>query len=82
MRKVLLALLAVYALGACGEREQVVEQQSSEKRYQGKRDSKPWDNDPLAYGSSGKWAKGDRTSWETQIKTRQQGQNEDRRIYQ
>ena len=52
-----------------------------EKRYQGKRDTAPWDNDPLAQ-SSGKWNKGDRTGWETQLKARQQGQNEDRRIYQ
>ena len=81
MRNALLALIAVYALVACGEREQVVEQQPSEKRYQGKHDSKPWDNDPLAYGS-GKWSKGDRASWETQIKARQNGQNEDKRIYQ
>ncbi len=83
MRTLLLALVAVYALAACGEREQVVQQQPSEKRYQGKRDSKPWDNDPLALtgtAGGGKWAKGDRASWETQIKTRQQGQNENRRI--
>ena len=37
---------------------------------------------PLAYGTTGKWSKGDRTSWETQIKTRQLGQHEDKRIYQ
>ena len=80
MKKILFLMLAAYVLTACGEREQVVEQQPSEKRYQGKRDSKPWDNDPLAY--SGKWTKGDRTSWETQLKQRQQGQNEDKRIYQ
>jgi hypothetical protein len=35
----------------------------------------------LAYGS-GKWTKGDRASWETQIKTRQLGQDEYKRIYQ
>ncbi|TMH94322.1 MAG: hypothetical protein E6H47_02430 [Betaproteobacteria bacterium] len=39
-----------------------------------------WDNAPLAYG--GKWTKGDRVSWENQIKTRQLGQNEDVRISQ
>jgi len=81
MRKVLLAMIALYALGACGEREQVVEQQPSEKRYQGKRDANPWDNDPLQY-ANGKWNKGDRTSWESQLKNRQQSQNEDRRINQ
>src|SRR5436190_23973234 len=81
MKNILFLMVVAYALSACAQREQVVEQQSSEKRYQGKRDSKPWDNDPLAYGS-GKWSKRDRTRWETQIKTRQQGQNEDKRIYQ
>jgi len=80
MKKILFLMVAAYALSACGEREQVVEQQPAEKRYQGKRDTDPWNNDPLAY--SGKWTKGDRTSWETQIKARQQGQNEDKRIYQ
>jgi hypothetical protein len=68
------------ALSACAERDQVVEAKSGEK-YQGKRDGKPWDNEPLAY-TSGKWTKGDRTSWETQIKARQLGQHEDKRIYQ
>jgi hypothetical protein len=80
MKKVLFFVCIAFVLSACGEREQVVDQQS-EKRYQGKRDGKPWDNDPLAY-DSGKWSKGDRTSWETQLKTRQLGQNEDKRIYQ
>ena len=86
MKKILFVAIAASVLGACAEREQVVEQQS-EKRYQGKRDSKPWDNDPLALAASstaggGKWTKGDRTSWETQIKARQLGQHEDKRIYQ
>jgi hypothetical protein len=81
MKKILFLMIAAFALSACGEREQVVQQQPAEKRYQGKYDSKPWDNEPLAYGS-GKWSKGDRTSWETQIKARQLGQHEDKRIYQ
>lgn len=72
----------IYGVSGCAERDQVIEQQS-EKRYQGKRDGKPWDNDPLAYGSNAsKWTKGDRTSWETQIKARQMGQHEDKRINQ
>ena len=80
MKKVLFFVCVAFTLSACVEREQVVEPQS-EKRYQGKRDGKPWDNEPLVYGS-GKWSKGDRTSWETQLKTRQLGQHEDKRIYQ
>ncbi len=84
MKNVLFILLAAFVLSACGERQQVIEQ-SSEKRYQGKRDGKPWENDPLAYrgmSASPTWSKGDRVSWENQIKTRQNGQNEDKRIYQ
>lgn len=71
-------LCVTFGIAACGEREQVAE---SKRGYQGKHDSQPWDNEPLVYGS-GKWSKGDRTSWETQIKTRQLGQHEDKRIYQ
>lgn len=82
MRALLVVVVvAAFGLAACAEREQVVEANKSGNRYQGKSDTKPWDNDPLAYGS-GKWSKGDRTSWETQIKTRQLSQNEDKRIYQ
>ena len=78
MKRILFLVCIVFTLSACGEREQIAE---SKRGYQGKRDTQPWDNDPLAYGS-GNWSKGDRTSWETQIKTRQLGQHEDRRIYQ
>jgi hypothetical protein len=84
MKTILFILAAAFVLSACGERQQVIEQ-SSEKRYQGKRDGKPWENDPLAYrgmSASPTWSKGDRVSWENQIKTRQNGQNEDKRIYQ
>ena len=76
--KWLLVVGAVAGLVACGEREQVAE---GKRTYQGKHDSSPWDNEPLAYGS-GKWSKGDRASWEAQIKARQQGQDEYKRIYQ
>jgi hypothetical protein len=78
MKNILFFLFIIFTLSACGEREQVAE---SKRGYQGKRDTQPWENDPLAYGS-GKWSKGDRTSWETQLKARQQGQNEAKRIYQ
>jgi len=88
MRKIFFVLIAALALAACGERDQEpAVGQSGEKRYQGKRDTKPWDNDPLALAAQstaggGKWTKGDRASWETQIKARQLGQHEDKRIYQ
>ena len=76
MRLFLAIFILAFGLTACGEREQVVEQQS-EKRYQGKRDGKPWDNAPLAAEfRGGTWVKGDRRSWEEQIKQRQLWQNE------
>ena len=76
MRVLLTLLLLAFGLAACGEREQVVDQQS-EKRYQGKRDTNPWDNAPLAAEfRSGTWVKGDQASWEEQIKQRQRWQNE------
>ena len=72
-------LILSFGLAGCGEKEQVVFYKQG--KYQGKPDSRPWDNDPLSYGSA-KWSKGDRASWESQIKARQLGQHEDKRIYQ
>ena len=66
-------------LAACGEREQVVVYKQG--KYQGKPDGRPWDNAPLSYGSA-KWTPGDRMSWENQIKVRNDGQNEYKRIGQ
>ena len=82
MRPVLLvvaALVAGVGLSACGEREQVIVYKQG--KYQGKPDTKPWENDPGAslYTSS-KWSKGDRTSWESALKTRNLGQNEYTRV--
>jgi len=78
--KKLLMLIAVFGLAACGEPDQVVVYKQG--KYQGKPDTRPWDNEPLALGGSAKWTKGDRASWETQIKARQMTQHEDKRIYQ
>jgi len=72
------ALAAALGLAACGESEQVVVYKQG--KYQGKPDTPAWDNDPLPGG--GKWKKGDRASWETEIKERQLSQNEYKRIYQ
>jgi hypothetical protein len=72
-------LCAVLALAGCMEVEQV----SSPDKQAGqtvKRDTAPWSNEPLAMGP--KWNKGDRTSWEEQIKRRQFAQHEHKRIYQ
>jgi hypothetical protein len=75
------ALLMVAVLGLAGCME--VEQASTPAQQAGqtvKRDTAAWNNEPLAYGP--KWSKGDRTSWEEQIKKRQLAQHEDRRINQ
>ena len=82
IRLLSILLLAAFGLAACGEREQIV-QPVSEKRYQGKRDGKPWDNDsPVAELRGGKWTKGNQANWEEQIKARQLAQHEHKRIYQ
>jgi hypothetical protein len=78
MRRLLLAA-AVLSFAGCME----VEQATSPAQQAGqtvKRDTAAWNNEPLANGP--KWSKGDRTSWEEQIKKRQLAQHEDRRIYQ
>ena len=69
------AFLVALGLGACGERDQVTVYKQG--KYQGKPDTKPWDNDPAAslYTTS-KWNKGDQASWESTLKTRNLAQNE------
>ena len=69
------ALLLALGLGACGEREQVIVYKQG--KYQGKPDTKPWENDPGAslYTSS-KWSKGDKPGWESALRTRNLAQNE------
>jgi len=71
MRLLAIVLASAFALAACGEREQVME---GKRTYQGKRDTKAWEN------ASASWTKGDKVSWEAQIKARQAGQNEYNRI--
>ncbi|HYL23200.1 MAG TPA: hypothetical protein VEV21_02285 [Burkholderiales bacterium] len=74
-----LILIAAFALVACGEKEQVVVYKQG--KYQGKPDSRSWDNEPPAAElRGGKWTKGDRTSWEEAVKQRQLAQNEYQRI--
>ena len=43
--------------------------------YQGKRDMKPWDNQPNEWSRSA-WNAGDRASWEAAIRQRNLNQNE------
>jgi hypothetical protein len=69
------ALVVTAGLAGCGEKEQVIVYQQG--KYQGKSDTKPWENEPGAsiYTTS-KWTKGDKNSWETALKSRNQNQNE------
>ena len=73
------ALVALTALGGCGEQEQVIVYQQG--KYQGKPDSKPWESAPGngAYTTS-QWNKGDKSSWESALRSRSQSQNEYVRI--
>ena len=79
MKRIAFLAAALVGLAGCMEVEQTATASKAGK-YQGKPDSTPWSNEPLALGP--KWNKGDRTSWEEQIKNRQLRQSEDRRINQ
>lgn len=79
-RALVVAVIASFGAVGCMEVEQASTGQKQGK-YQGKPDGKPWDNEPLAIGAANaKWTKGDKTSWETQIKARNTSQNESKRI--
>jgi hypothetical protein len=74
---VFIALASIAALGLAGCGEQPQELVQKDRRYQGKPDTNPWDNDPAAAVHAGsQWTKGDKTSWETALKTRTLNQNE------
>jgi len=77
MRRLVVIAVAV-GLAGCMEVEQSAEPQKS-GRYQGKPDTAPWQNAPLAYGDAS-WKQGDRASWENQIKTRNLAQHEYKRV--
>jgi hypothetical protein len=77
-RKLAVAVAAVAvtaSLAGCGEQEQVIVYKQG--KYQGKADTRPWENEPGAglYTTS-KWKKGDKSSWEAALKSRNQNQNE------
>ena len=80
MTRLILVMIALsFGLAACGERDQVAQGQ---RTYQGKRDTKAWDNPPvsLPLNHASEWTKGDQASWEQAIKARQMSQNEYQRI--
>ena len=62
------ALVMAMVLAACGERVQTI---SSPK----KADAKAWQGADDPFVAPG-WQPGDRTSWENQLRTRNQAQNE------
>ena len=81
-RAALVVVIASFGASGCMEVEQNSTGQKQGK-YQGKPDGKPWENDPLTAGAgNGKWTKGDKVSWEAQVKARNDGQNEYKRIGQ
>lgn len=59
-------------LAACGEREQTANPRRS--------DTVAWQGAENPYAAPG-WKAGDRTSWEEQIRTRAQAQNEYHRVH-
>lgn len=73
------ALIALAGMTGCGESEQVIVYKQG--KYQGKPDTKPWENEPSAslYTTS-KWNKGDKSGWETALRSRAQHQNEYTRV--
>ena len=79
MRRTLI-LAAVVALAGCMEVEQTSQTAAKPVGQTVKRDTRAWENQPVAGGPQ--WKQGDRASWEEQIKTRQLAQHEHRRIYQ
>ena len=72
------ALAACAFLSGCGEPGQGIGQATTYKqgKYQGKPDTRPYENAPGAYSQGAQWTAGDKTGWENAIKRRQQGQNE------
>lgn len=78
MIRAILIASAVAMLAGCMEVEQTVTPKAAGTTV--RKDTAAWSNDPVPGGPT--WTKGDRTSWETQIKKRQFAQHEDRRIYQ
>ena len=61
------ALASALLLSACAEKPQT----AATKKF----DAMPWDGSQTAFAAPG-WKAGDRASWEEQLKTRSQGQNE------
>jgi hypothetical protein len=82
MKRILFMVIVAGLAAGCGEGDQQVVVYKQGK-YQGKPDGLPWNSDsPVVELRGGKWTKGDRNSWEEQLKNRQLAQHEHKRIYQ
>ncbi|WP_428418087.1 hypothetical protein [Methylibium sp.] len=64
------AVLLTAGLAACADKPQTASGTSK------KGDSKPWDGSTEAGYTAPDWKQGDRTSWEQQLRARNQQQNE------
>ncbi|MFT5644401.1 MAG: hypothetical protein ACI83P_001957 [Janthinobacterium sp.] len=73
MRPCLLALLGLLALGGCSEVDQTLSQSTS------KADAPAFQGGASRYMVKG-WTPGDKSSWESQLRTRSLTQNEYNRI--
>jgi len=60
-------------MSACGERPQDAPRASG--KYLGKPDTRPWEGGSLTF-ESGEFKRGEKTSWESAMRTRAQNQNE------
>lgn len=69
MIRFLLISASLVALAGCGESDQTA------KSAGGGQDTAPWQGTKNPYMVQG-WTAGDKTSWETQLRTRSQAQNE------
>lgn len=67
IQRALIVLALAAGLAACGEKPQTAATKKS--------DGKPWEAAQNEF-VTGSWKPGDQASWETQMKTRAQGQNE------
>jgi predicted small lipoprotein YifL len=68
------AVAMVLALAACGEKPQTIGQSAAKKQA-----GNTWDTAQSDFLASG-WKPGDKASWEAQMRTRAQSQNENSRI--
>ena len=75
--KALMAAALGVLLAGCGETQQIGQATTYKQgKYQGKPDTRPYDGGPGTYSFGSQWNAGDKASWETAIKRRQQSQNE------